>query len=93
MKKADLEKRKGKKIVGRMQQQAIPERFGPGAGEPADRREQRRREQSQGLVAFAVKLDQALVGRIQERARERGQPLNEVVDVLLRKALASPESD
>ena len=92
MKQADLEKHKGKKIVGQMRRQAVPDRFGPGAAEPAGRREQRRQEQAQGVVAFAVKLDQGLVGTLQELARDRGQPLNELVDVLLRKALADSAS-
>ncbi len=54
LKKADLEKSKGKKIDRQMNQSATSGRFGHVA---VDRREQRKRDQALGLVPFAIKLD------------------------------------
>ncbi len=89
MKRTDLEKHLGKKIEGRMKREEIPERYGSASGAPADKREQRRRDQAAGLVPFAVKLDQALVAQLQALAHSRGAPLAAVVDELLRKGLES----
>jgi hypothetical protein len=87
MKRADLEKHLGKKIEGRMKREETPDRFGSASGGLADKREQRRRDQAAGLVPFALKLDQALVARLQSVAQARQLPLAELVDELLRKAL------
>jgi hypothetical protein len=87
MKKADLEKMKGSKITSKLNQGPPGERFGKGAGEVLSRRDQRKLEQAQGLVPFAVKLDGALVQRIQTLAQEKKSGLNEVVTELLTKAL------
>lgn len=87
MKKTDLDKNKGSKIKGQMQQTAPPGRFGKPAAAVSDRREQRRIDQSLGLVPFAVKLDGNLVKRVQVLAQERETGVNEVVAELLLKGL------
>ena len=87
MKKADLEKSKGKKIDRQMNQPATPGRFGSGAAVVMDRREQRKRDQALGLVPFAVKLDGDLVKQLHSLAQERQSGLNELVADLLKKGL------
>ncbi len=87
MKKADLEKSKGKKIDRQMTQSVTPGRFGQGAAVVVDRREQRKRDQALGLVAFAIKLDGDLVKQLHTLARERAASLNELVAELLKKGL------
>ena len=57
MKKTDLYKNEGLKINGQMKQAGTPDRFGSAASATISRRDQRKLEQAQGLVAFAVKLD------------------------------------
>jgi len=85
MKKADLEKQKGKKIAtgapGAM------DRYGKGSAVPQDRRDQRERDRELGLVPFACKLHGDLVREIQARAQAQGVGLNEVADDLIRKGL------
>ena len=88
MKKSDLDRNEGLKITGQMKQAGTPDRFGSAAGAVVSRREQRKLEQAQGLVAFAVKLDGELVKQIQTLAQERKTGLNEVVAELLKKGLA-----
>jgi hypothetical protein len=88
VKKADLEKIKGKKISGEMSRTVIPGRFGKDTAAGLSRREQRKLDQAQGLVPFAVKLDGDLVKQIHTLARERQAGLNEVVAELLKKGLA-----
>ena len=87
MKKADLEKSKGKKIDRQISRPATPGRFGPGAAVVVDRREQRKRDQALGLVPFAVKLDGELVKQLHSLAQERQSGLNELVADLLKKGL------
>jgi hypothetical protein len=87
MKKTDLEKLKGKKIVGGGF--GSSERFGKGAALVADRREQRSREREMGLVPFACKLHSDLVREIHAAAKARGVGLNEIADELLRKGLSA----
>lgn len=87
MKKADLEKLKGSKISGQMKQSGPPARFGNAAAAAPDRREQRKLDQSLGLVPFAVKLNSELVKEIHALARSRDTGVNELVDELLRKGL------
>ena len=87
MKKADLEKIKGSNISDRMKHAATPGRFGKDAAVVLGRREQRKLDQAQGLVPFAVKLNGELVKRIHALAQERHAGLNEVVDELLKKGL------
>ena len=87
MKKADLEKSKGKKIDRQMNQPATPGRFGQGAAVVVDRREQRKHDQALGLVPFAIKLDSDLVNQLHKLAQERETNLNELVAELLKKGL------
>jgi hypothetical protein len=88
MKKTDLEKLKGKKIVGGIKQAAIPSRFGKDAGAVLDKREQRRRDQELGLLPFAVKLHGDLIKALQARAAAEQKSLAEVTAELLTAALA-----
>ena len=88
MKKSDLDRNEGLKIAGQMKQAGTPDRFGHAAGAVPSRREQRKREQAQGLVAFAVKLDGDLVKRIHALAEARQAGINETVAALLAKGLA-----
>lgn len=83
MKRAELEKLKGKKIDTRTDR---PAGGSDGAGAP-DRREQRRRDQALGLVPFAVKLHRDLVTQLQARAAQREGDMNAVVAELLQSAL------
>lgn len=87
MKKVELEKNKGLKIMGQMKQAGTPGRYGKQAAAVPDRREQRRMDQALGLVPFAVKLNGDLVKRLQALAQERGAGINEVVAELLQKGL------
>jgi hypothetical protein len=85
MKKAELEKLKGKKIAGGGFGSA--QRLGKDAGVVHDKREQRERDRQQGLVPFACKLHEDLVRRIQEAAQARGVGLNEITAELISKGL------
>jgi hypothetical protein len=89
MKKTDLYKNEGLKINGRMKQAGTPDRFGNAAGAVVSRRDQRKLEQAQGLVAFAVKLDGELVKQVHARAESGQMGLNETVAALLVKGLAA----
>lgn len=88
MKNTDLHKNAGLKISGELKRSGSPDRFGSGASATQDRREQRKLDQAQGLVAFAVKLDGALVKQIQAMALAQKKGLNETVAELLNKGLA-----
>ena len=88
MKKPDMDKLKGLKLSGAMKQAVTPGRFGKDAAVALDRREQRKLDQAQGLVPFAVKLDFDLVKQIHALAQERNMGLNDVVAELLKKGLA-----
>ena len=87
MKRADLEKHKGKKIDGSMNRIETPGRFGKESAAALDRREQRRRDQARGLVPFAVKLDSGLVRQLRALAQERDAELYEIVGELLQAGL------
>jgi hypothetical protein len=89
MKKTDLYKNQGLKINSQMKQAGVPDRFGGEASAVPDRREQRKLDQAQGLVPFAVKLNAELVQQIQTLAKSREMNLNELVAELLKKGLAS----
>ena len=89
MKKTDLEKNKGMKILGQMKQSGTPGRFGKGTAVVLDKREQRKIDQAKGLVPFALKLDGELVKQIQALAQERKASVAEVVTELLKKSLQS----
>lgn len=92
MKRTDLAKNKGTKISGSINRFGTPGRFGKDAGVPTQRREQRKLEQSLGLVPFAVKLNADLVRQIRALAETRQTELNEVVAQLLQKSLESEVS-
>ncbi len=85
MKKTDLEKNKGQKILGKIQQGGTPARFAGAA--PLDRREQRRIDQALGLIPFAVKLKSDLVQRIHAYAAEHQLTLNDAVGALMEAGL------
>lgn len=87
MKKTDLEKNKGLKIVGQMRQAGIPGRFGQAAAQLPDRREQRRLDQAAGLVPFATKLHGDVVRQLQELAAADGISVNEAADRVIRAGL------
>ena len=89
MKKTDLYKNEGLKISGQMKQAGTPDRFGSAASAAVSRRDQRKLEQAQGLVAFAVKLDGELVKQIHALAESRQAGINETVAALLVKGLAA----
>ncbi|OYW39937.1 MAG: hypothetical protein B7Z35_02520 [Hydrogenophilales bacterium 12-61-10] len=88
MKKTDLYKNEGLKISGQMKQAGTPDRFGSAATAALSRRDQRKQEQQQGLVAFAVKLDGELVKQIHALAEARQTGINETVADLLTRGLA-----
>lgn len=88
MKKTDLEKNKGLKINSKLKLAGSPDRFGKEAAVALDRREQRKLDQSLGLVPFAVKLNIDLVKQVQELAQTRQTGVNELVAELLKKGLA-----
>ena len=88
MKKTELEKIKGVKIDDRMGRAVTPGRFGQGSAAVPNRREQRKLDQAQGLVPFAVKLDGELVKQLHALAQERKSGLGEIVTELLKKGLA-----
>ena len=88
MKKFELEKNKALKLTHSMKQ-AQSERFGKGAVEVLDRREQRKLDQAKGLVPFACKLDGELVATLKARAASHPEGMTGLLDELLRKALAA----
>ena len=87
MKKTDLEKLKGKKIVG--SGFAHADRYGKGSADANDRRAQREHDRELGLIAFACKLPGDLVREVQAAAQAKGLGLNEITAELLRKGLDS----
>lgn len=86
LKKTDMERLRAASITDRLQKTAPPARYGKESA-VLSRREQRKLDQAQGLVPFAVKLNSDLVKKIQARAQELGAPLNDVVAELLAKGL------
>jgi len=87
MKKADLEKLKGRKIVAGTG--TTNDRFGKGASQVLDKRDQRERDRELGLVPFAVKLHEDLVRDLHAASQKRGVGLNELTAELIRKGLAA----
>jgi hypothetical protein len=85
-KKTDLERLKAASLTDRLRQARPPDRYGK-ASAVVSRKEQRRLDQAAGLVPFAVKLNAALVKRLQEKAQAEGRPLSETVAALLEKGL------
>jgi hypothetical protein len=88
MKKTDLVKNLAKKLDGRMKSAGVPGRFGQGAAELVDRREQRRRDTAAGLVPFACKLPAELVKQLNEKAATHEGGVNDLVAQALQTALA-----
>jgi hypothetical protein len=86
MKIADMHKKKGLKINNAIGPHGA---IGKPSGAPPapDRREQRKLDQEKGLVAFACKLDGALINRLRALAEERQVPLNDLVGELLAAGL------
>ncbi|MFC4278822.1 hypothetical protein [Achromobacter aloeverae] len=93
MKKTDLEKNKGLKLMGQLKNAGTPQRFGAAATQTQDRRDRRRQDQAQGLASFPVKLPQSLVEQVRALAVARGTGLNEVTAELLEAALAALPRD
>lgn len=89
MKRTDLEKSKALKLMGQMRQAPLPGRFGAAASAVPDRREQRKLDQANNLVPFAVKLNADLVKQLQTQAEQEGVLLTEVVDRVIRAGLAA----
>jgi len=88
MKKSDLDKQLGKKVGGQMRASGAAGRFGQGASEVVDRREQRRLDAAAGLVPFACKLPADLAASLREKSAGHADGINGLVADLLRKALA-----
>lgn len=88
MKKTDLEKNKGLQINNKLNQSASPGRFGHDSRANTGRREQRKLDQAQGLVPFAVKLPGELVKQLQALAQAREVVPGVLVTELLQAALA-----
>ncbi|MGS0743621.1 hypothetical protein ACVBEF_17620 [Glaciimonas sp. GG7] len=89
MKKSGMAKMQAMKLSGKMKQPGTAAAFGQTAPVVMDRREQRKLDQSLGLVPFAVKLNSDLVLQIQALAQERDCGVNELVAELLTQALAA----
>ena len=87
MKKTDLYKNLGIKINDQMKKAGVPTRSAADTALP-DRREQRKLDQAQGLVPFAVKLNIDLVTELNALAKSREISINELTAELLRAALA-----
>lgn len=87
MKLTDLEKNRGLKINNNLKQGSTPGRFGTEAGQPLDRRAQRKLDQEKGLLPFAVKIPADLAARLRERATAESRDLNALVAELLEKGL------
>jgi len=86
MKRTDIAKNMALKLDERMKHAGTPGRFAGGV--VPDRKEQRKLDQAQGLIPFAVKLDAQLAGEIRTLAASRQLGVNELVAELLRKGLA-----
>ena len=87
MKKTDLVKNLAKKLDGRMKAAGATGRFGQGAAEVIDKREQRRLDSAAGLIPFACKLPAELVKRLNERAGTAEGGVNGFVAQALETAL------
>lgn len=92
MKRTDLEKSIGNKITGKIQSNSEKAPFNKDIEKPVDKRQQRKLDQSLGLVPFAVKINYNLVQQIQDLAKERGTGINEVVTELIMKGLENIKS-
>ncbi len=93
MKLTDLHKNAALKTENAQRHGGVSDRYGKGAAQVPDRKEQRRLDAAAGLVPFACKLHGDLVKQLRERAEAAGGDLNATVDALLRAALAAPAAD
>jgi hypothetical protein len=89
MKLTDLHKNQGLKIDGEVRKGGVSDRYGRGAAQVLDRKEQRKLDAAAGLVPFACKLQADLVKELQARALADDAGLNETVAQLLKKGLAA----
>lgn len=90
MKITDMHKTKGLKINNAITPHGAVGR--PGGTPPVvDKREQRRLDQEKGLVAFACKLNGDLIKRLHAAAEERGVPLNDLLDEVIKAGLDAGE--
>ena len=89
MKRTDLEKSLGSKINRKIERNSETDPFNKNTAKPLDKREQRKLDQAQGLVPFAVKINSNLVQKIQDIAKEESKGVNEVTAELLQKGLES----
>lgn len=87
MKKFELEKVKALKLAGQMRAAGLPGRFGHGATDGIDKREQRKLDAAAGLVPFACKLPNELVTRLRELAQAHEGGINVLMQELLTQAL------
>ncbi|WGS49684.1 hypothetical protein LFL96_18355 [Paraburkholderia sp. D15] len=89
MKKTDLEKNKALKLNNAMKL-STADRFGKAAAaEPKlDRREQRKLDQAQGLVAFACKLNSELVDELKTRAATHPDGMTGLLNEVVKRGLA-----
>jgi len=88
MKKTDLDRLAGLKLDSQMRGASVPGRFGQGASQLPDRKEQRRLDSAAGLVPFACKLPNELAAQLRERAASHAGGINGLMADLLVKALA-----
>jgi hypothetical protein len=89
MKLTDLHKNQALKIAGEVRHGGVSDRYGKGASQVLDRKEQRKLDAAAGLIPFACKLPAELVKQLQERALAASAGLNETVADLLKKGLAA----
>jgi len=89
MKRTDLEKSVGIKINSKVKRNIETSPFSKDNYKPVDKREQRKLDQAQGLVPFAVKINHDLVQKIQDIAMEEQTGINEIVSELIQRGLAS----
>lgn len=87
MKKTDLDRLAGLKLDGQMRGAAVLARFGQGAAQLPDRKEQRRIDSAAGLVPFACKLPAELTQRLRDGAAAHAGGINGLVAELLSKSL------
>ena len=87
MKKTDLEKLKGLRLKPQAGAPGAAGQFGKTPPAQPSRREQRDLDRAAGLVPFAVKLNEELVAKLHELAKDREGDLNEVVTELLTRGI------
>jgi hypothetical protein len=92
MKRTDLEKSLGSKIKSKIERNSESGPFNKDAVKPPDKREQRKLDQAQGLVPFAVKISIELVQQIQDMAKEKQTSVSEITAELISKGLEHRKS-